>query len=421
MADVAQKLTLLAELLGDKQVIDGLNRMSAAQGQATSAVSEHGKKLEDNSPKQDDATLKMKDFTNVLGIIDPRLQSIASRLFRTGEAFGDLGTKSIDFATVGKGLVETLTKMGPALALLAAGAGVALGLGAITSAMAKMGEETAKATEQLERQRKVANELRNTQAESKKSIEGISDARKRGGFDADTSRKAQSTAETIKRRFPQLDYSAIQQAVGNLFDVTQDPNDLAEAAFLLQTDDKFKFNRNDTAGRAGSRFQRSRSRNPGAFNAFQKRETKQERELAGDVRLELMSEGGSTRAIEEFIRNYVDADLPDEDRQALIKRLEEFKNRAGLERKYVPFEHTDPRTGVTYTQKSKIEDPVDINAVRFFNELEKRDQPLTTPKTPGAPMSINIHHNSRFIAPFARGQEQARVNGESRAQAMEMV
>lgn len=454
MADFQQKLILLAELLGDKQVLDGLQRMTAAQEKVGLSAEQAGEAAQESGKKTEEQTLAFRDFANILGLIDPRLQSMAGRLFRAAESFGNIGTKAIDFGAAGKGLVETLGKLGPALGLLAAGGAVALGIGAIGTAMAKMREETAKATEELERQREAMNDIRRQQSDRQQAIEGISDARRRGGFPADTSRLAQSTAELIKRRNPQLEDSAINQAIGNLFDVTQDPAELAEAAFLLQNDDRFKFTGRESAGRAEIKFRQAQRRNAGRFQQFQRRENRQDLEMLDRVRNELRADRGSTVAIEEFIRRFVEPGLPDEEVAELIKRVDELQNVEGLIEAYTQ-RYTSGVMGNVTTRRLPIDKPVDARAQRFFNTLDHlermkkaedeeraksdphgridtmlRDREMnntpagTAPpaKPSGPPVSTTINnYNSRNYGAFAMGQRSAIRNGESLAARMEMV
>jgi len=420
MGDVAQKLTLIAELLGDKQVLEGLRKIVEEQGKVAGSTADAAK-------SQDDATLKLKDFTNVLGIIDPRLQSMVLRLFKAGEAFGDIGTKAIDFAGVGKGLLETLTKFGPALALLGAGAAVAAGIAAIGSAMAKMREDTEKATEAIKQQQDALNTLKSRQADVQRSVEGVSDARRRGGFDASTAALAEAKASRIKQLFPDLEGAAIAGAVGNLFDVTQDTEQLAQAAFLIQTD-RLKFTGKESPGRAGAKLANAQRGGAAALQTYFSRERSQRGSgLVSGARGELRSIGGENVNLRELI-GMMFPDLGEEATRKLIERAEATPTLSELEesikQRRMYFPPADPRNDFRPYEpillpEGEVITPDEARLRQLYKGMDQIERGGA--RTPGRPLSINIHHNSRFIHPFARGQELARTNGESRAKEMEFV
>jgi hypothetical protein len=152
--DQTQKLTIQAEVQGAQRSAEELQRIAAAQEQvnraAANGAAANGGAGGATSPG-DDATLKFKDLNNVLSILDPRLGALVGRLSRAAEAFGELGIKGIDFAAVGKGLIETLTKMGPALGLLAAGGAAAGGIGFLISQFQRARREAEELRESMER------------------------------------------------------------------------------------------------------------------------------------------------------------------------------------------------------------------------------------------------------------------------------
>ena len=437
MPDAAQKLTLIAELLGDKEVVANLQKIIAAQqgvagsagaqagalGAAGEAIRDAATATGEAADKQEEHTLRLKDFTRVLQMIDPGLASMALRLGRTAIAFGDLGQKAIDFKSVGGGLLEVLGKFGPSLALFGAGSAVVLGIGAITSAWTKMGEEVKKVTEAIKAQGEAMNEVRRKEGEDKQAIEDISDARRRGGFDADTARKAELQARRVKESTPALKEAAVQTAAGNLGDAGLSDEEMAIAAALVQMGD-LRFTGKESAVRAENKFRGQAEAKQQKVKRFFERERKQRLETAEQAAREMRTQEGSDLAIEDIAKRALGTGTPDAELKEAIEQAKKSESVEGLEKSLVTetaqFSKGDRFLGTIKERRAPT--PTEAQAMKVLQALhDQRTRAEGATTIHYYDNRSNVENNAKNIVPGAAAQQRARVNGESAVRQLERI
>ncbi|MEK6798029.1 MAG: hypothetical protein AABZ12_03610 [Planctomycetota bacterium] len=381
----------------------------------------------------------MEQLQAVLRTIDPRLEGMVSRLGKVAASIGDLATQNVNLKGAFESVTTAISKNGSALALLGAGGAVAVGILAITHAVARMGEEFERVTAAIKRQQEAMNELKRAEQERRRGIEEISDTRREGGFTADQSRAATATAERIGKRFAGLKPEAINEAVANLFGGEGiDDQALAEAAFLIQAKG-LEFGEKDTAARRLGLFGRMRGREAEDVGIFFGRETAQKAATPAEALAELASPEGMTVDIEKFIQ-----DLPgllargqDVGKVAEIVRVlrdtKGFKGRkAGFiaESMLIINEIADVARGqggaaldiegkVALLEREGVTARGDeVRTAEFaLQQLQRRGDGSSR----GENITIinNQNQNAKFIGPDAAAQRARTVNGQGRARAAE--
>ena len=304
MADQELKLTAVAQ--GFDQAAGEVAKVTDAEKQLADAASQSGVQTKLSGEQ-------FRELQSILNDLHPGLGRLAAGFSKALDLAGSLGTSNVKLGGVLKTVTETIKANASALLLIGAGGAVVFGINAIVAAIQKMGEESKKATQALKQQREALDEIFRGRAERQQEIENVSDTRRRaGGLSAEASARAVQSAEAIGKRFTALDAGSVNQAVGTFADLGLDDEQLAQAAFLIQSGEL----KADPASRPENlrrQFERSLSRNRERVGAFFARETSQGQgsgiggagqtaAAAGAIREARNAEGG-TVSLEDFIRN----------------------------------------------------------------------------------------------------------------------
>jgi hypothetical protein len=337
---------------------------------------------------------------------------------------------------------------------------LAAGIGAITAAWAKMGAELEKVNAKIKDQQDAMNALKRAEGERKQAIEDISDARKRGGFDAATARAADEQIGRVLTRNPALDAEAAKKAAGHLGDVGLSDEEMASATFLMQTG-RLQLTGKESKQRARARFDKAAGRNREAVESQFRREAKQRYDTAEEAFREKQSIGGGKTALEDLAREALGKGVTDEQVKAAIAKLEEKGGFKAIEAGLVSLKNFGGQLSGGMRKVTRAPSPEEADAIKIGRLLDKRlregptsslpvssksggehpiapDVPTVTPDIKeavdetkgmmrerikkGEPTSINIHNefNSKKIVPGAAYQTLVRVNGESAAREAEI-
>ncbi len=340
---------------------------------------------------------------------------------------------------------------------------------AFTAAVRVMRNELAAAQASINATAQAMNEIQGKSRNSQQSIENIRAGTKLGSFETpEQSIAAIERANRIRGANGFLDSGAVDRAVALASGGSFTDDETARIARMMEIPamrDSLGITEKTSAANIERRLRKGLQRHDAELDKTFSLETQQKylgKTLAG---AQATQHGGATLDLQEIIGRHAPAGA---DTEYLARLAQSFgdldsveryaKNLERAESGDSPFLHIARRfnqglAGVGVIDDTQIKATPEHLAIlrgvfvemRQHQKKNARQQPASqspesapipatrpnfmpvAPMEPhssnynphtGMPVTIN-HYNSRFIAPFARGQEQARVNGESRARDLE--
>jgi len=424
-------LKLKASISGAEETAAKIEQISGAE-----------EKLRKTKTAQTDATTKASDaqgqlnasesdYAGLLAMLSPQLAMMVDGMLKAAKVAGELDLAQGGAAKTMARLTAAAAKHASVLKLIGAGGAVVLAIGLITKAMAASREEFERNTKAIKDNEDAMNELHGKEADRAKEIERIADSRRGGGFNADTARSARIAADRVKQRFGDLSDAAINQATGLLGDQNMSQDQLATAAFLIQSG---RLNLDANAPTATNRriFESSSRRNAAATDTFFSRETTQRGEAMQEAGKQASATSGATDQLREVIRRTLS---PGADVDEYVKLMRQFGSASGLDAGLVAATVLSTRlnnawdaiganlSGDTLAVPQSemgdtFKDAVPISGLQQAN-LRKLYQAIDRGYTRPSIHVTNNNQNARFIGPSAAAQRRARTNGEQIAMGLE--
>jgi len=422
-----QDLTIRAKAEGTEQAAADVEKISEATGRLDGSTKKQADATDAATDAQGKLNAAEEDYIGLLAEVSPALAQFADGLLKGSKVAGDFATKNID---LGKAL-GTATSAAKAnagsLALIGSGGAVLAGIVAINKAIKAQTELYERNTEAIKRRTAAENELKEAQREEAKSIEAVADARRGGGFDAETARAAAQQAERVGERVPDLDTGSVTTAAGIFGDKGLSDRQLAEAAFLIQSG---RLTPEPTAPAAVNAQLLSEARGQGAdaIETFFRREDAQEREQRSTARQQATATTGASDALDRIIEAELGAGVDVERIRELVRHvgttggLSEGEGQIDafgvatlpIELWRQRFYGTTPVRGAgggAFRDIERLDDVELAELKRVLRRLESTGD--------GGGIVVNDNRNARFVGRDAQAQAARRINGEAVAQSAE--
>jgi hypothetical protein len=199
-ADEAARKLHDVEQAADAAARSGSGSGTGSGGDRAQQTEKQAKATQKAAEAQDQQNASLSDYTEILNRVLPGLGDWVDRLDKGARVAGDLANQQINLRDAAKGASEWLSKSGNALAGLAAGGAVAVGIWLIVRAITAMGEEARKTAEQIKAQVDALNELEATRRETRGDLEKASHARAEGAYTAAEAEQAAQAVEELGSR-----------------------------------------------------------------------------------------------------------------------------------------------------------------------------------------------------------------------------
>jgi len=442
MAD--QDLRLTATAAGFDQAANEVKKVTDAEKQLGDLINQTADKTKLSGDS-------FRELQSILNNIHPRLGSLAAGFSKALDLAGEFGQSNVKLGGILGSVTQAIKANASALLLVGAGGAVVFGINSIISSIQRMGEESKKATEELKRQREALDEIFRGRAERQQTIESISDTRRSGGLSAESAARAAKSAESVSGQFRALDPEAVNIAAGHFGDAGLTNEQLAEAAFLIQTG-RLKLDAGSSQRVNLRQLSRSANRFRPQSTDFFARETGQGQGTgtggAGTVAAktaaieEIRSKEPGTLSIEDFIRNLPGGLVEGHDPKKLAEIVKGVADNRGLT---LPAIHYPQNISNAVVDKFKghsrgfaefevqsvlleregIEaNPSEVRIAEFIlQQLQKLgvfpgENFVGPPAPSGAAGNVTNHfyqQNMRITAPGAAARRAAVTNGHTRS------
>jgi hypothetical protein len=344
-----QDIRLNIEARGGDQAADSVKKVDEAQKGLTDKTKAAVKPTQELDEATRKAAATEETYTSILGRVHPALGALADGMVKGTRIAGDLATKQIHLGQAFRSATGAIRANWNAIKLFLAGGAVIAAIAAIGAAVRKMKEEYEAATAAIKAHRDALNELKNEQQELQAQIEAVSDASRRGPFDAETARQVAQRAERVRAKIPSIDTGALAQVSGLLGPELSD-QELLQAA-VLQQQGRLALEPGMTPETMMRRYRMGMEHYGGQVEAVVVRELVQRAQRWAEARREGLASGGSTVNIEDVARQVLPAGTD-------VKRMAGLAQVYGTEEALRQYEEEmiDPVTG-RRTMRTKFDLP----------------------------------------------------------------
>ncbi len=304
-----QDIRLNIEAAGADKAAGDVGKVDAAQKGLTDKTIDAKKPTEELDQATKKLTASEEDYTALLGRVHPALGAMADVMLKGSKVVGDLAAQEINLTAVTARATAALAAHKDTLKLLAAGGAVVAGIGAVISSLRAARAEHDRNTEAIQRHKEALDSLRETERDRQQAIERVSDTRRAGPMDAETSARVAGDVEAIVKQYgTAIDEQALIDVAGMLGD-RLDRQGLVQAAILRQVG-QLRIEPSQTPEMAMRGLEGAVAGPGGDVVArFLAREAEQGQVPGGRSRLvddairEARRQGGSTLSLEDFIRS----------------------------------------------------------------------------------------------------------------------
>jgi len=418
-----QDLTIKAKADGFDAAAKDVEKLTSAEDRLQGQVGKGAKTQDDAVKSQEALNASQEDWLGILSNISPALAQFAGSLIKAAKVSGDLASRQIDLGSVLSKVTKGAAASASAIALIGSGGLVVAGIWAITKALEAQREEHNRNTEAIKAETDALNDLSNAHRDQAQAIEDIADARRGGGFDAATARSARETAQRIKSGTPGLSEGSINQAVGTLGDQGLTQEQLAQAAFLIQSG-RLELSGQAPASANVEAFKGAAGRYSDATSRFFSREQAQKREDLSAAAKQATATTGASDALDQVIRDTLGPGADVERIRRIVRHVgNESGFKAGSEHglagsAYDSFLHyftgrtsVSGADGGSFFSTLNLTDTEKSDTERVLKRLDDAAKRIEG----GGNTTIYNQQNARFIGPSAASQRSRRTNGETAA------
>ncbi|MBI4716585.1 MAG: hypothetical protein HY763_02180 [Planctomycetes bacterium] len=236
MAD--QKLTAAVEVTGAENASAQLGQVAAAQAKVSGQTQTAGDQAVQSAADQARLNASTETYLQLINQINPQLGQFVANLVRGSRVARDMAGSGQGLGNVlvfiKKGVLDNVKALGWLAAGAVAFSLISKGIEVVVEGLEREKKAREEVEEATRKQTEALNELLEKQAEQQVTLERISDLRAEGGFDADQAVLARQEAERLRTKFPNLDETSVNRAVGNLFGTGISPENMERAAFAIQ-------------------------------------------------------------------------------------------------------------------------------------------------------------------------------------------